>query len=64
MKRMTIKIEAKNNGFVCVASNGDLPFEGRVHASKPDAIKDLDAAYNNPTWHGKKTSNGYSIVID
>jgi hypothetical protein len=61
-RRLTINVEAKDDGWVCVAANGDLPFEGRIHATKEDAMDDLDAAYNNNTWHGTRhTDIAYSI---
>lgn len=62
--RMTIKIKKVETGYICEADNGDLPFEGRVHATKAEALDDLDAAYKGNTWCGERTSRGYSIDID
>jgi hypothetical protein len=64
MKTLTIKIERTDGGFICRAANGDLPFEGRVHATRAAAIDDLNSAYDNATWHGRQTAEGYEIVID
>ena len=64
MKTLTIKITKKENGYVCIASNGDMPFEGRIHPTKKDALNCLNAAYNNVTWRGRVTSRGYSIDVD
>lgn len=64
-KRLTIIIEPKDDGYVCVAANGELPFEGRVHETKEAAMDDLNAAYNNNTWHGTQhTDIAYSIEVD
>lgn len=64
-KRLAIIVEAKDDGWVCVAANGELPFEGRVHETKEDAMDDLDAAYNNNTWHGiRHTDIAYSIEVE
>ena len=64
-KRLTIIVEPKDDGFVCVAANGDLPFEGRIHPTKEAAMNDLDAAYDNVTWHGTRhTDIAYSIEVD
>lgn len=65
MKTLTINIEPKGDGYVCIATNGDLPFEGRIHTTIENAFGDLNAAYDNNTWHGKKNSNTqYSIDIN
>jgi hypothetical protein len=64
MKTLTIKIERTADGYICRDSNGDLPFEGRVHATRNAAIDDLNGAYDNGTWQGRQTAEGYEIVID
>lgn len=64
-KRLTISVEPKDDGWVCIAANGDLPFEGRIHDSKEDAMNDLEKAYNNNTWHGMQhTDITYSIEVE
>jgi len=64
-KRLTIVVEPKGDGWVCVAANGELPFEGRIHESKEAAMDDLDAAYNNHTWRGTRhTDIAYSIEVE
>jgi hypothetical protein len=63
-KRMIIKVEPVDGGFVSVASDGNLPFEGRVHPTIDAAMRDLNAAYNNKTWRGvRRGATKYSIMI-
>jgi len=65
---MYITVEPKfegrpEEGYVCRADNDDLPFEGRVHATVEDAMGDLDAAYDNASWNGRRIST-ITYVID
>lgn len=54
-----------DEGYVCRADNGDLPFEGRIHATIEDAMDDLNAAYDNTTWQGRQIgSTTYEIQPD
>lgn len=62
--RMRINIKKLGDGYVCIATNGDLPFEGRKHESVADAINDLRMAYGGNTWKPKFTPRGCSIKID
>jgi len=70
-KTLIIKVlrDVDKGGWVCIATNGDQPFGGRIHPSIEDAIADLEAAYGNDTWHGHRVTldylaDGYEIDID
>ena len=65
MKRLAINIVKTEPGYVCIASNGDLPFEGRVHATRTEAMEHLWAAYrDHEVWHTRETRRGVSIQVD
>jgi len=70
-KTLIIKIlPATTGGWVCIAANGEKPFEGKLHPSYKAAIDALDAAYRNDTWHGHRVTDSrtrkqvYEIDID
>ena len=61
-KRLKINIEPVGCGFVCRATNGDLPFEGRVHESRAAAMIDLKTAYHLKDWALKTCGNSYVTI--
>lgn len=61
--KIKIRIKKQENGYICIDKNGDCPFEGRVHASKIEAMRDLQHAYFNDTWKGRLI-NGSAIEIE
>ena len=64
MSKLTIKIEEQENGFVCVADNGDLPFEGRIHDTAENAMNDLLAAYGDTSVWETEVIDDYTINIE
>lgn len=65
MKKLIIRAVKTNGGYIAIADNDDMPYEGRLHPSAIDAYRDLALSYPaNSTWAGKKISTGYEIVID
>jgi hypothetical protein len=65
MSRLTLKIKKTEteSGYIVEATNGDRPFEGRIHATRANAARDIEAAYNSHVWDLRKSSRGYSIKI-
>lgn len=62
---LIIKIEESENGFICIAENGDKPFEGREHKTITDAVENLTAAYKGDLWNLKKINETtFKIDID
>ena len=65
-KTLIIKIlPATTGGWVCIAANGEKPFEGKLHPSYKAAIDALDAAYHGHRVTDSRTRKQvYEIDID